>query len=105
MLVNLDLTTPNGFDKYYYSNLQAEEGLLHSDQELYSTAGADTVEIVDSYGSNQTLFFEDFVISMTRMGNISPLTGTEAEIRMSCRRVNKEELISSSRSNKYWSSG
>ncbi|OMP03400.1 Plant peroxidase [Corchorus olitorius] len=103
VLVYLDLTTPNTFDKNYYSNLQAYEGLLQSDQELFSTMGADTIEIVDSFSTNQNLFFKNFVISIIRMGNISPLTGTEGEIRMSCRKVN-EEISSSSRSNKYWNS-
>ncbi|PPD89144.1 hypothetical protein GOBAR_DD13917 [Gossypium barbadense] len=74
VLVNLDPTTPNTFDSNYYTNLQAQEGLLQSDQELFSTSGADTVEIVERFSSNQIAFFESFVVSMLKMGNISPVT-------------------------------
>ncbi|KAJ4724111.1 Peroxidase [Melia azedarach] len=42
VITNLDPTTPNAFDKNYFSNLQLNNGLLQSDQELFSTPGADT---------------------------------------------------------------
>ncbi|XP_062171448.1 peroxidase A2-like [Alnus glutinosa] len=89
-LTNLDLTTPDAFDNFYYSNLLLEEGLLQSDQELFSTTGTDTstIDIVNSYSANQTTFFADFVVSMIKMGNISVLTGTEGEIRLNCAVVN-----------------
>jgi peroxidase len=87
-VTNLDLTTPNIFDNYYYSNLQVEEGLLQSDQELFSTTGADTIDIVKNFSADQTAFFASFVVSMIKMGNISPLTGTEGEIRLNCALVN-----------------
>ena len=101
VLVNLDPTTPNTFDKNYYTNLQAQDGLLQSDKELFSTSGADTIEIVDRFSSDKTTFFESFVVSIIRMGNISPLTGTEGEIRLSCRKVNEDY---STRTNKWSSS-
>lgn len=88
VLTDLDPTTPDEFDRNYFTNLQSQQGLLLSDQELFSTAGADTVDIVNLYGSNQTAFFEGFVESMIRMGNIMPLTGTEGEIRLNCSIVN-----------------
>ncbi|CAK7339189.1 unnamed protein product [Dovyalis caffra] len=88
VLANLDLTTPDTFDRNYFSNLQTNEGLFQSDQELFSTAGADTIGIVNNFSGNQTAFFESFVVSMIRMGNIRPLTGTDGEIRLNCRRVN-----------------
>lgn len=88
VLTNLDRTTPDTFDGNYFSNLQTNEGLLQSDQELFSTTGADTIAIVNNFSSNQTAFFESFVVSMIRMGNISPLTGTDGEIRLNCRTVN-----------------
>ncbi|KAJ8770829.1 hypothetical protein K2173_021744 [Erythroxylum novogranatense] len=88
VLANLDPTTPNGFDNNYFSNLQIHYGLLQSDQELLSTTGADTIPIVNSFTSNQTVFFENFIVSMVRMGNLSVLTETSGEIRLSCRRVN-----------------
>ena len=87
-LTNLDLTTPDAFDSYYFSNLQSNEGLLQSDQELFSTSGADTVDIVNSFSAYQYAFFASFVEAMIKMGNISVLIGTEGEIRQNCALVN-----------------
>ncbi|KAL3533950.1 hypothetical protein ACH5RR_007471 [Cinchona calisaya] len=87
-LNNLDFTTPNTFDNNYFSNLQNNEGLLQSDQELFSTSGAATISIVNTFSSSQTTFFQNFVQSMINMGNISPLTGTNGEIRLDCKKVN-----------------
>ncbi|OMO73107.1 Plant peroxidase [Corchorus capsularis] len=94
-LANLDPTTPDGFDNNYFSNLQIHKGLLQSDQELFSTEGADTIEIVNRFSANQTAFFESFVESMIRMGNLSVLTGTDGEIRSNCRVVNSAASIRS----------
>ncbi|TYH05568.1 hypothetical protein ES288_A08G093400v1 [Gossypium darwinii] len=96
VLTDLDPTTPDGFDNNYFTNLQVNRGLLRSDQNLFSTEGADTIEIVNRFSSNQTAFFESFVESMIRMGNISPLTGTEGEIRSNCRAVNSATIRSNS---------
>ncbi|KAJ4724112.1 Peroxidase [Melia azedarach] len=68
VLTNLDLTTPDTFDNKYFTNLQIHKGLLISDQELFSTPGADTIAIVNRFAGNQTAFFESFVNSMIRMG-------------------------------------
>lgn len=87
-VVNLDPTTPDGFDNNYFTNLQSNQGLLQSDQELLSTSGAATISIVNSFSSNQTAFFQSFVRSMINMGNISPLTGSSGEIRVDCKKVN-----------------
>ncbi|KAM0993126.1 hypothetical protein EV1_008902 [Malus domestica] len=87
-LANLDLNTPDAFDNNYFTNLQNNEGLLQSDQELFSTAGAATVSIVNSFSSNQSAFFASFAQSMINMGNISPLVGTSGEIRLDCKNVN-----------------
>jgi len=76
----LDPDTPDSFDSKYYSNLQIGKGLFQSDQELFSTSGADTVSIVNSFSSNQTLFFERFKASMIKMGNIRVLTGSQGKL-------------------------
>ncbi|KAK4265672.1 hypothetical protein QN277_026693 [Acacia crassicarpa] len=89
-LANLDPTTPDTFDKNYYNNLQLHIGLLNSDQVLFSTSGADTVAIVNSFAADQALFFKQFAASMIKMGNISPLTGTQGEIRSQCNFVNSD---------------
>ncbi|GAV63968.1 peroxidase domain-containing protein [Cephalotus follicularis] len=87
-VANLDPTTPNGFDNNYYTNLQNNQGLLQSDQELFSTSGASTISIVNTFSGDQTAFFQAFVQSMINMGNISPLTGSNGEIRADCKKVN-----------------
>ncbi|CAA3018842.1 peroxidase A2-like [Olea europaea subsp. europaea] len=87
-LANLDYSSPYGFDNNYYTNLQSNRGLLQTDQELFSTSGADTVAIVNRFGKSQSEFFNAFVQSMIKMGNISPLTGNKGEIRADCKRVN-----------------
>lgn len=87
-LANLDPTTPNAFDNNYFSNLQNNQGLLQSDQELFSTPGASTISIVTAFASNQSAFFQNFAQSMINMGNIGPLTGSNGEIRLDCKKVN-----------------
>ncbi|CAA7410239.1 unnamed protein product [Spirodela intermedia] len=82
----LDVTTPRAFDNAYYRNLLSRRGLLHSDQELFNNGSADS--IVRSYAASSSVFFRDFAAAMVRMGNISPLTGSNGEIRLVCSRVN-----------------
>lgn len=84
---NLDVGTPTVFDNRYYANLVKGKGLLHSDEVLYSTAGS-TREQVLGYANDQASFFRDFVAAMVKMGNISPLTGTQGQIRQQCGVVN-----------------
>ncbi|KAL6340853.1 hypothetical protein AAG906_031963 [Vitis piasezkii] len=88
VVANLDPSTPNGFDNDYFTNLQNNQGLLQTDQELFSTTGADTIAIVNQFASSQREFFDAFAQSMINMGNISPLTGSNGEIRADCKRVN-----------------
>ncbi|KAJ0088730.1 hypothetical protein Patl1_32941 [Pistacia atlantica] len=87
-LTNLDPATPNAFDNNYFTNLQNNQGLLQTDQELFSTSGAATISIVNNFASSQTAFFQSFAQSMINMGNISPLTGSSGEIRSDCKKVN-----------------
>ncbi|KAK1278420.1 Peroxidase 53 [Acorus gramineus] len=83
-----DPTTPDTFDNNYYANLQIDQGLLQSDQELFSTTGAATVSIVNSFSSSQSSFFQSFASAMINMGAISPLTGTSGEVRLTCSKIN-----------------
>jgi peroxidase len=53
-------------------------------------AAVTTAPIVHQFTSNQTDFFRNFRASMIKMGNISPLTGRDGEIRKNCRRVNSK---------------
>ncbi|OMO73102.1 Plant peroxidase [Corchorus capsularis] len=91
--VNLDPTSPDGFDSNYFRNLQTGRGLLQSDQELFSTPNASSISLVNSFSNDQTAFFQSFARSMIRMGNLSPLTGSNGEIRLDCRKVNAGPLV------------
>ncbi|XP_057735169.1 peroxidase A2-like [Arachis stenosperma] len=87
-LNNLDPSSPNTFDKNYFTNLLNNRGLLQTDQELFSTNGSSTISIVRNFANNKNAFFQAFAQAMIKMGNISPLTGTQGEIRADCKKVN-----------------
>ncbi|XP_057524765.1 peroxidase P7-like [Amaranthus tricolor] len=83
----LDYQTNFRFDEKYYQNLIAKKGLLHSDQVLYNGNQRADYD-VKKYANDQCKFFKAFAKSMVRMGNIKPLTGTDGEIRLNCRKPN-----------------
>ncbi|XP_061344208.1 peroxidase P7-like [Gastrolobium bilobum] len=85
-LAPLDSLTPTRFDNNYYRDLVAKRGLLHSDQVLFNGGSQDT--LVRTYSTNSVAFFRDFAASMVKLSSISPLTGTNGEIRKNCRVVN-----------------
>ncbi|KAK4608020.1 hypothetical protein RGQ29_001727 [Quercus rubra] len=86
----LDRNSTDLFDNHYFQNLLNQKGLLGSDQILFSSDEAKTTtqSLVQSYSTNPSRFFADFLNSMIKMGNISPLTGSNGEIRKNCRVVN-----------------
>jgi len=86
----LDRNSTDAFDNHYFQNLLNAKGLLSSDQILFSSDEATTTtkSLVESYSNNSDLFLADFANSMIKMGNISPLTGSNGEIRKNCRVVN-----------------
>lgn len=86
--VPLDPVTPFKFDGNYYKNIVASKGLLNSDQILYSTNGSKTAAYVKFYTTHTQAFFKQFAISMIKMGNLSPLTGSQGEIRKNCHKMN-----------------
>ncbi|TXG56965.1 hypothetical protein EZV62_018278 [Acer yangbiense] len=83
----LDLVTPNSFDNNYFKNLIQKKGLLESDQILFS-AGGSTNDVVNEYSKNPTKFKSDFAAAMIKMGDISPLTASQGQIRTVCNAVN-----------------
>ncbi|KAL6642573.1 hypothetical protein ACP70R_020754 [Stipagrostis hirtigluma subsp. patula] len=90
-LNDLDPTTPDTFDKNYYTNIEVNRGFLNSDQELKSSPQAQgtTAPIVDRFASSQDAFFQSFAQSMINMGNLKPLTDpSKGEVRINCRKVN-----------------
>ncbi|XP_031103599.1 peroxidase P7-like [Ipomoea triloba] len=85
-LAPLDVTTPTSFDNKYFKNLQSQKGLLHSDQVLFN--GGSTDSIVNIYSSNPSTFASDFANAMVKMSTLSPLTGSNGQIRKNCRKIN-----------------
>jgi peroxidase len=77
-----DIRTPNTFDNKYYVDLLNKEGLFTSDQGLYGDSR--TKQIVTDFALSQDLFFQKFVYSMVKMGQLSVVTGNSGEIRRNC---------------------
>ncbi|OIT36736.1 PREDICTED: peroxidase N-like [Nicotiana attenuata] len=86
----LDRNSTDLFDNHYFKNLINGRGLLESDQVLFSSDDAiqTTKTLVETYSNSSKFFFSDFVNSMIKMGNISPLVGSDGEIRKKCRVIN-----------------
>lgn len=80
--VVLDIRSPKAFDNKYYVDLMNRQGLFTSDQDLYTDKR--TRDIVKAFSEDQSLFFEEFVKSMLKMGQLSVLTGKHGEIRANC---------------------
>lgn len=84
----LDLASPIRFDNTYFKLILQGQGLLNSDEVLLTGNVGKTMELVKEYAGNEGVFFEQFANSMVKMGNISPLTGSNGEIRKNCRQIN-----------------
>lgn len=84
----LDLASPAKFDNTYFKLLLRGKGLLTSDEVLYTGKVGKTIQLVKRYAEDEGRFFEHFAKSMVNMGNISPLTGFNGEVRKNCRLVN-----------------
>ncbi|CAN6346757.1 unnamed protein product [Urochloa humidicola] len=91
-LKDLDRVTPNLFDNKYYGNLLEGSAQLPSDQVMLFGLAAEvtTAPIVHRFAGDQQDFFRNFAASMIKMGNISPLTGSDGEIRKNCRKINSK---------------
>ncbi|KAK8938690.1 Peroxidase 72 [Platanthera zijinensis] len=88
VMFSLDLVSPAKFDNEYYKNIVAMKGILSSDEVLF-TGSQRTRELVRKYAESNELFFEQFAKSIVKMGSISPLVGSQGEVRKICRRVNQ----------------
>ncbi|OEL35638.1 Peroxidase 66 [Dichanthelium oligosanthes] len=86
VLAPLDTMTPTRFDNAYFNNLLSQKGLLHSDQQLFN--GGSTDNTVRNFASNPSAFRSAFATAMVKMGNISPKTGSQGQIRTICSKVN-----------------
>ncbi|KAK6921839.1 hem peroxidase [Dillenia turbinata] len=86
----MDYVTPNLFDNSFYTILLRGEGLLHSDQEMYSSLFAIvTKDLVKKYAADPIAFFEQFSESMVKLGNImDPDNFATGEVRKNCGFIN-----------------
>ncbi|KAG6522814.1 hypothetical protein ZIOFF_019969 [Zingiber officinale] len=82
-----DFVSPARFDNFYFKNLLVGKGLLSSDEILF-TGSPETRRLVELYAADAGAFFAQFVKSIVKMGNITPLTGSKGEIRYNCRKIN-----------------
>ncbi|KAL6568779.1 NAD(+) salvage pathway protein [Orobanche hederae] len=79
-------SSPAAFNNDYFRDLVSLRGLLHSDQQLFSNGSTDAQ--VRTYSANPATFSRDFGRAMVKMSNLSPLTGSNGQIRTNCRRTN-----------------
>lgn len=77
-----DIRTPNTFDNKYYVDLLNREGLFTSDQDMFTNST--TKPIVTKFALDQWAFFDQFIFSIVKMGQIKVLTGTQGQIRTNC---------------------
>ncbi|XP_021815156.1 peroxidase 11 [Prunus avium] len=86
----MDYVTPDLFDNSFYHLLLKGEGLLSSDQEMYSSLlGIQTKQLVKQYAADPVAFFQQFSDSMVKLGNITNQDSfATGEVRKSCRFVN-----------------
>ncbi|XP_044958618.1 cationic peroxidase SPC4-like [Hordeum vulgare subsp. vulgare] len=78
----LDVRTPNVFDNKYYIDLVNREGLFVSDQDLFTNAI--TRPIVERFAQSQQDFFEQFGVSIGKMGQMRVRTSDQGEVRRNC---------------------
>ncbi|KAJ7568317.1 hypothetical protein O6H91_01G081000 [Diphasiastrum complanatum] len=86
VVVNFDVTTPTKFDNAYYKNLRAGEGVLTSDEVLFTDGR--TKGLVTLYAKKSGTFSNAFVAAITKMGSIGVKVGNDGEIRQDCSKVN-----------------
>ncbi|KAM1021441.1 hypothetical protein ACFX13_043267 [Malus domestica] len=58
------------------------------DFSLQTGKGRQAAELVNTYATNESLFFQQFAKSMVKMGNINPLTGSKGQVQKDCRHLN-----------------
>ncbi|KAL8239859.1 hypothetical protein R6Q59_016426 [Mikania micrantha] len=88
---SMDYVSPNFFDNSYYQILVRGEGLLNSDQNLYSSiiGVVESRKLVTKYAEDPIAFFQQFSESMVKLGNITnPQTYVDGEVRKNCRFIN-----------------
>ncbi|MCO5570700.1 hypothetical protein L7F22_024427 [Adiantum nelumboides] len=85
-IVPFDATSPLVFDGTYYTGLQRGQGLLFSDQVLFTDPN--TQAAVKELASSQELFFNQFAHSMIKLTSV--IANQTGNIRNRCSAFNDE---------------
>ncbi|KAM7530761.1 hypothetical protein LguiB_034171 [Lonicera macranthoides] len=86
-LAEMDPGSYKTFDEGYYTLVAKRRGLFQSDSALL--ADSETKAYVKLQATTHgSTFFNDFGVSMVKMGRIGVLTGTAGEIRRVCTKIN-----------------
>ncbi|XP_028771396.1 peroxidase 55-like [Neltuma alba] len=84
--IDLDVQSPQAFDNLYYQNLVSGQGLLNSDQVLFTDS--DSRSTVVEFANNAAEFNAAFATAMRKLGRVGVKTGNEGEIRKDCTKFN-----------------
>ncbi|XP_061354078.1 peroxidase 55 isoform X2 [Gastrolobium bilobum] len=84
--VALDFQTPSNFDNLYYKNLVSGEGLLNSDQVLFTDKKSRSTVV--GFANSPGDFNGAFVTAMRKLGRVGVKTGKNGEIRRDCASFN-----------------
>ncbi|KAI9120305.1 hypothetical protein K1719_007338 [Acacia pycnantha] len=84
--ITLDVQTPQVFDVMYYQNLVAGQGLLFSDQVLFTDTNSQSTVV--EFANNPALFNGAFASAMRKLGRVGVKTGNEGQIRIDCSQFN-----------------
>ncbi|KAK4492773.1 hypothetical protein RD792_000093 [Penstemon davidsonii] len=87
-LAEMDPGSFKTFDEDYYTLVAKRRGLFTSDSALLDDNATKAYVRRHAISSQRSKFFEDFAVSMVKMGNIEVLTGNNGEIRRQCAFVN-----------------
>ncbi|KAE8695961.1 Peroxidase 73 [Hibiscus syriacus] len=84
--INMDPDTPKIFVNAYFKNLQNGQGLLTSDQVLFTDLRSRPT--VNGWATNSQAFNQAFVTAMTKLGRVGVKTGPNGDIRTNCAAFN-----------------
>ena len=86
VVLALDPQTPFTFDNVYYKNLVSRQGLLSSDQVLFTDPASQSTVI--DFANNPGDFIGAFVTAIRKLGRVGVKTGKDGEIRRDCTKFN-----------------
>ncbi|KAI3736272.1 hypothetical protein L6452_15811 [Arctium lappa] len=86
-LLAMDPGSVRSFDEHYYTTVLKRRGLFQSDAALLNDKKTSAYVKLQAQSHGST-FFNDFQVSMIKMGKIGVLTGKAGEIRKHCAVIN-----------------